>query len=158
MRHIDESLRSTPTLVWLIREQGTRWLTASKRFVPALVPGGTRVIIGAQNRDDFRGAAASGCGTIVLWETDRRQLGDLIRRLTRHASWSSDAPASNGSGSDTVSVVASLELTAAERMALLELGVRAFVGRPEELPRLASLVRGVVARSAPAGSHPRRNP
>lgn len=140
MRITDERSATTPLLVYLVHERGNRWFNASKRFVPTMLPANVRVMLRSVTTEDLIVAASTGLPTIVVWEADRAGLGEWVGRFTRLAS----------TLSPVFPVVATSDLTSSERLALLELGVRAFVARPEELPRLAVAIRAALTRSGGA--------
>lgn len=129
-------------LTWLVDERGGRWLSASRRFVATMTPGGTRVHVRPLADDDLAPGGQAPAATVVLAEVARGEVSRCVGRITRcqrPVTW----------------IVAAVGLTNLERLDLMRIGVRAVVEQPEHLPRLGSLVRGVMTRRFATGSQAR---
>ncbi len=129
-------------LTWLVDERGGRWLSASRRFVATMTPDGTRVHVRPLADDDLAPGGQNSATTVVLAEVARGEVSRWVGRITRcerPMTW----------------IVAAVGLTNPERLDLMRVGVRATVEQPEHLPRLASLIRGIMTRRFATGSQRR---
>lgn len=140
---IERPVTTERVLTWLVDERGARWLSASRRFVATITPPKTRVHVRPLADDDLAPGGQGSAATIVLLEVARGEISRSIGRVT-----SCDRP--------VTWIVAPIDLTGPDRLDLMRVGVRGLVDRPEQLPRLGSLVRGVVTRRFATGLRRRR--
>ncbi len=113
-------------------ERPSRWLIASRRFAPAMVPDPIVLTIDgcvpASVRDRLRGHSSG----IVLWNADSADdHGDVFDAIATLAIFRPDV----------LQFVAAATLTDDQRLAAGELGVAAIIDQPERLPFFGDLAR-----------------
>ena len=130
---------------WIVAEASAphprrppRWLTASRRLVPeaAAQPAGVAVIAAA-DATEVLSMTAGAARAAVLWEIDRERFEPACRSVARI---SVAAPG-------VLQIAAVGRLAPRDQLLLSEFGVAACITAPEELPRLAPLIRGAFAHS-----------
>lgn len=124
-------VRQRREIDWLVRETGQRWLLASRRWVPSIVPPGSAPRISAAG--DRPAADGSAAARLILWEVGREFPETLLAWVASHRPW----PRSTA--------LVAVGLPQIPPRYLTEFGVVALIGQPEHLTRLRPLVGAVLA-------------
>ncbi|MGB7344512.1 MAG: hypothetical protein WBD20_09885 [Pirellulaceae bacterium] len=129
---IDQSLVRS----WIVCESGSRWLTASQRFITDLMPAHLTANIVTCENTDVRKLLLRKPRAVVLWEITSANATLLFERISE----------------TSLAHPTALQLAAANGLAerdldaLSELGVGAVVAQIEQLPGLSKLVHRYFCR------------
>lgn len=134
----DETEPPTPMIAWIVSEQGTRWLTASRRFVPDIAPQPNRVRISAEKPPRALAIIAGVDRGALLWEIDPQHFSHACQWVAK----------ASVSAPRVVQIAAVARLSPRDQLLLCELGVAVCIADTEDLPRLGPLIQGTFARSA----------
>lgn len=114
---------------WLVVESGDRWIHASRRFAPELMP--PNLIAQVRHFEPPLTVALSGQQrAVILWEVRRAHFDKAIDGLA----------ATRLRSPSTLLLAATRGLADRHHLALSEFGVATFVSHPEHLPRLAPMI------------------
>ncbi|QDT08058.1 hypothetical protein K227x_64880 [Rubripirellula lacrimiformis] len=122
---------------WLVCESGSRWLTASRRFVPAMMPPPLSASIIPVMPDRITAAISGHRQAVIVWSI---QSDDLVDRVDRIRAVSIASP-------HVLQIAAVTDLSAPQRTVLSELRVSVMMRHVEELPRWQRLIQGYFADS-----------
>ena len=107
-----------------------RWTTAARRFLPEMMPGRIPVDVRAVEADELVTVLRPEDRAIVFWTMCRDRFARACERVGRV----------RVSFPRTVQLAAAGDLGPEDQVALLELGVEAFLRQPEEMSRVSPLV------------------
>lgn len=123
---------------WVVCESGRRWQTAVSRFAPSLMPAPLAARVLPGSCDSLAAALGGQSHAVVLWEVERTNVATTCDCLTRtSARWP-----------HLLQLIAATGLTDGERLALSELGAAFALEYPEQLPRLAGMIKAYFATSS----------
>lgn len=123
---------------WIVCDDVDRWLTPVRQFAPALMPENLAVTIVACQPSEIPAALVGGGQAVLLWGVRREA---VIQACDHVAKVSLLAP-------HVLQVLAAEGLADRELAALSELGCRAIVRHPEQLPGLSRMIHGYFASPA----------
>jgi hypothetical protein len=109
--------------------EAARWTTATRRFLPEMVPEGIPIDVRAVKADRLVTMLRAKDRAIVFWTLRRDGFAGACERVARVRL----------SFPRTVQLAATGDLGQEDRIALLELGIQAFLRQPEEMPRVSQL-------------------
>lgn len=122
---------SPNTVRWLICASDQRWPMAVRRFAPELIPDRCTlelaVLGAAQVASSLRGQPRA----LVLWEVTPDSLGECCEAIAK----------TSRSYPQVVQLATVTELSPIEQAALSELGISIPIRHPEQLPKLAKMLR-----------------
>ncbi len=122
---------------WVVCESGNRWLTAVRRFAPDLMPGQLVVEVTHADPGNTDSVLAGHRRAVVLWEVHRTNFTAACDWLATTAiRWPKTLRLAAGSG-----------LSDRELIVLSEFCVATTLRHPEQLPRLASMIKAYFATS-----------
>ena len=122
---------------WLICESGHRWLTSAARFAPGLMPDSLVAKVTPAASAEIESLLAGYDSAVVLWEVERSNLANACDWLTKSAI----------GNPGLLRITAAAGLSDGELLVLSELGAAATLQRPEELPRLETMIKAYFATS-----------
>jgi hypothetical protein len=131
MSDISPLIDQSQIRLWLVCESGQRWLTASHRFAIELVPSHLTPNLISVAPETIDSCLIGQRKAIVFWEITPLCVSTILEQVTH---LSVTAPR-------VLQIAAVGDLADHYTTTLSELGIRAMIEKPEQLPSLSGLVK-----------------